>query len=221
MQDLRKLLNYKIEKSYGQNIVVGIDEAGRGPLAGPVVSACVMLDEKIIKNHFFRKVNDSKKMTKKIRKEIFQLLKENVKYGVGIVDEKIIDEINILQATKLSMFKAYQDLKKKYKISPNIILVDGNFAPFILQDKIKEIKPIVKGDTKCLSIACASIIAKETRDEIMLELHQKYPHFSWDKNSAYATKFHLDKIIEFGFCEYHRKSFEPIKSMANNIKVIK
>lgn len=213
MPDLRNFPNYKIEKSYCQNLVVGIDEAGRGPLAGPVAAACVLLNEKIVKAKIFKKVNDSKKISKEIRKEIFLYLKENVQYGLGIVDEKIIDKINILEATKLAMYKAYQDLNEKHKVFPQVILVDGNFTPFSLQGEIKEIKTIIKGDEKSLSIACASIIAKESRDEIMLELHQKYPHFSWDKNSAYATKFHLDRIKEFGFCEFHRKTFEPIKSM--------
>ena len=120
----------------------------------------------------------------------------------AIVDEKIIDEINILEATKLAMLRAYLDLQKKYKISPQIILVDGNFIPFKKQGKISEILAIVKGDQKSFSIAAASIIAKETRDQIMCDLDQKYPH-----------QFHREKIREHGICEFHRKSFEPIKSI--------
>ena len=108
---------------------------------------------------------------------------------------------------------AYQNFCKKYLIYPQVILVDGNFLPFAKQDQIQEIIPIVKGDQKSLSIAAASIIAKETRDEIMLQLHQKYSQFGFDKHAGYPTKFHVEKIKEFGICEFHRKSFEPIKSM--------
>ena len=148
-----------------------------------------------------------------MRRKIFFELKNKAKFGVGIVSEKIIDEINILQATKLAMERAFDDLEKKYKISPQIVLVDGNFIPFAKKNKIHELVAIVKGDQKSLSIAAASIIAKETRDEIMLDLHQKYSQFGFDKHAGYPTKFHVEQIKKFGICEFHRKSFEPIKSM--------
>ncbi|MBU6338420.1 MAG: ribonuclease HII [Rickettsiales bacterium] len=208
MQEVKNYPNFLIENQYKSLVVAGIDEAGRGPLAGPVVAACAILDH----NDFPHSINDSKKISKKLRLKIFDELKEKSKFGIGIVDEKKIDEINILQATKLAMLLAYQDLCNKYKISPQVILVDGNFAPFSKQDAIVEILPIVKGDQKSLSIAAASIIAKETRDQIMLDLHQKFTHYSFDKNAGYGTKFHLDQIKKFGICEFHRKSFEPIKS---------
>ncbi len=214
MQNLIKISpDYSVEKSYENMMVVGIDEAGRGPLAGPVVAACAFLDEKFLQSEICSKINDSKKLSKKLRKEIFLFLKKEIKFGIGIIDEKTIDKVNILEATKLAMLAAYKDLCNKNKMSPQVILVDGNFKPFVKQDKIKEILAIVKGDQKSLSIAAASILAKETRDEIMNGLHQKYPQFAWDKNAAYPTKFHIDKIAEFGICEFHRKSFEPIKSM--------
>lgn len=211
MQRLKFSPNYEVEKSYKNLFVVGIDEAGRGPLAGPVVAACVFLDSEFLCDEICAKINDSKKISAAKRKEIFLHLKQKVKFGVGIVDEKIIDEINILQATKLAMLKAYEDFCVKNKILPQVILVDGNFSPFKKQDQIQEILPIVKGDQKSLSIAAASIVAKEVRDEIMLQLHQKYPQFGWDKNAGYPTKFHVDRILEFGVCEFHRKSFGPVR----------
>lgn len=213
----KKLPDFSLEKSYLNQIVVGIDEAGRGPLAGPIVAACILLDEKILQNKICAKINDSKKLSKKDRKEIFLFLQDNAQFGLGVVSEKKIDEINIYQATKLAMHEAYKNFCAKNAVKPHIILVDGNFVPFAKQDEIIDILAIIKGDAKSLSIAAASIIAKETRDSIMLELHEKYPHYGWDKNAAYATEFHMQKIKEFGFCEFHRKSFEPIKSMIYSI----
>ena len=203
--------DFSIENNYKNLIAAGIDEAGRGPLAGPVVAACVILDQ----NDFPLEINDSKKLSKTKRKKIFLELQKKAKFGVGIVDEKIIDEINILQATKLAMLYAFNDLQKKYQIFPQLVLVDGNFVPFAKKDEIREIIAVVKGDQKSLSIAAASIIAKETRDEIMQNLHQKYSQFGFDKHAGYPTRFHVDRIKEFGICEFHRKSFEPIKSMFN------
>ncbi len=208
--------NFLIENSYPNFIAAGIDEAGRGPLAGPVVAACAILNQ----SDFPSEINDSKKLSKSLRKKIFAelLIKEKsglAKFGIGVVDEKIIDEINILQATKLAMHRAFLDLQKKYGIFPQLILIDGNFIPFAKQDKIKEMLAIIKGDQKSLSIAAASIIAKETRDEIMRNIHRKHSSFGFDKHAGYATKFHIEKIREFGICEFHRKSFEPIKSMLN------
>jgi len=203
--------SFLIENNYEKMIVAGIDEAGRGPLAGPVVAACVILNQ----DDFTAGINDSKKLSKIKRRKIFLDLQKTIKFGVGIVDEKTIDTINILQATKLAMHRAFNDLQNKYKIFPEVILVDGNFVPFIKQDKITEILPIVKGDQKSLSIAAASIIAKETRDLIMEDFHQKYPQFQFNKHAGYPTKLHVEKIREFGICEIHRRSFEPIKSRFN------
>lgn len=190
-------------------VVAGIDEAGRGPLAGPVVAACVILD----RNNFPDKINDSKKLSKAERGRIFLELQEKARFGVGIIDEKVIDEINILEATKLAMSHAYLDLQTKYQIYPQVILADGNFIPFAKRDKIQDIVPIVKGDQKSLSIAAASIVAKEVRDKIMTEYSAKYPQFGFDKHAGYPTKFHVEQIKRHGICEIHRRSFEPIKSM--------
>jgi len=205
--------NFLIENGYPNLIVAGSDEAGRGPLAGPVVAACAIINQ----NDFSNKINDSKKLSKKQRREIYFELQKNTKFGVGIVDNKKIDEINILSASKLAMHLALLDLQKKYLIFPQIILVDGNFLPFKKQDEIKEIIPIIKGDQKSFSIAAASIIAKEFRDDLMIEIDKKYPQYGFKKHMGYPTKFHVEKIKELGICPFHRKSFEPIKSMPYEI----
>jgi len=114
------------------------------------------------------------------------------------------------------MLKSYEDFYVKNRIYPQVLLVDGNFRPFSLRDNLLEIVPIVKGDQKSISIAAASILAKETRDEIMLQLHKKYPQFGWDKNAGYPTKMHLETIAKFGICEFHRKSFAPCNKISLN-----
>ena len=201
--------SFLIEKNFDTSLICGIDEAGRGPLAGPVVASCVMLNQ----DNFLAEINDSKKLSKNLRKKIYNDLINNCKFGVGVVDEKIIDEINILEATKLAMLRAYQDFCQKNNLFPKIILVDGNFKPFNLQDELLEIQAIVKGDQKSYSIASASIIAKEYRDEIMLNYHQKFPVYNFDKHNGYGTQNHLENIKKYGICEIHRKTFEPIKSI--------
>lgn len=191
-----------------QGLIAGIDEAGRGPLAGPVVAACVILD----RNNYPSQINDSKKVSKKYRKFFFENLQKSSLIGVGIVDEKTIDQINILQATKLAMQMAFEDLCVKNNLIPDLVLVDGNFTPGINC----KAKSIIKGDQKSLSIAAASIIAKETRDQIMEKLDKEFPQYGWAKNMAYATTFHLEAIRKFGICKYHRLSFEPIKRLLHN-----
>lgn len=211
MQEQKNHPNFLLEDLSNNLPVAGIDEAGRGPLAGPVVAACVILD----RENYPQEIDDSKKLSPKLRQKIFHQLIENSRFGIGVVDAKKIDEINILQATKLAMLMAYENLMSKCEAKPRAILVDGNFKPFELRDELQEILPIVKGDQKSLSIAAASIIAKETRDEIMRELHKKFPQYGWDKNAAYPTKLHVSSIMKFGICEFHRKSFAPIKNLLN------
>lgn len=212
--------DFSIENNYPNLIAAGIDEAGRGPLAGPVVASCAILNQDDFlgenSNEILKKINDSKKLSKTNRQKIFIELKKKIKFGVGIVDEKTIDEINILQATKLAMLRSFIDLQKKHTIFPQFILIDGNFLPFDKQDKIQEMSAIIKGDQKSLSIAAASIIAKETRDEIMTKLHEEYPNYDLDRHFGYPTKLHIEKIREFGIENFHRKSFQPIKSMLQN-----
>lgn len=184
-------------------LIAGIDEAGRGPLAGPVVAACVILNrEDCDKN-----LNDSKKLSSKLRRAIFSDLQKSAKFGIGIIDEKIIDQVNILNATKLAMKAAFEDLCQKYQLSLDCAIVDGNFVPDINCDA----KAIVKGDQKSLSIAAASIIAKETRDEIMRNLDEQFPIYNWKENKGYPTKSHYEAIKEFGASKYHRQSFTLFK----------
>lgn len=202
--------SFLIENNFDTNFICGIDEAGRGPLAGPVVASCVLMD----KNFIFQKINDSKKIPKKNRQKIYEFLVNNCQYGIGIVNEKTIDKINILKATKLAMLRAFENFLSKYNNLPiEIIIVDGNVVPFNLCYNLKKILPIVKGDQKSLTIAAASIIAKEYRDKIMQDYHQTYPNYGFDKHSGYGTKFHLENIEKHGICDIHRRSFVPIKTL--------
>ena len=198
--------NFEEEKilwKKGFKCVVGLDEAGRGPLAGPVVAAAVFVDfdsQKLLNG-----VNDSKKLSEKQRDFFYKIItgNKNVKWGIGIVSEKIIDRLNILEATKLAMQKAIKNLK------PDFLLLDGNFK---IKSKILQ-KSIIKGDQKVMSIAAASIIAKVTRDRIMQKLHKKYPKYGFDKHKGYGTKLHIKMLEEFGVCPAHRKSFAPVSKI--------
>jgi ribonuclease HII len=202
----------EIENSYSNKIVIGIDEAGRGPIAGPVVAACALIEN----NQYPLGIDDSKKISQKKRQELFIDIKNSIKFGIGIVDEKIIDKINILQATKLAMLKSYDDLLTKYQIRPNIILVDGNFLPFAPKDDIINILPIIKGDQKSISIATASIIAKEVRDNIMKNYHIQYPQYDFAKHMGYPTANHIAAINNHGISPIHRQTFSPCQKFAVN-----
>jgi ribonuclease HII len=182
--------------SEGINHICGIDEAGRGPLAGPVVAAAVIFDEKTD----IPEVNDSKKLTHNKRVKLYQAITENaLSYGVGIVNNNLIDEINILQAS----LKAMQMAVEKLYLKPDLLLIDGNktFTTEIPANTV------VKGDSKSLSIAAASILAKVIRDEIMIKASQDYPVYHWEKNKGYATKQHIEAIRESGYSALHRKTF--------------
>lgn len=192
--------NFSYEDQFNGKIICGVDEAGRGPLAGPVVAGSVILDrEKVIPIE----INDSKKLNRKSREKLFDYLVNNHICGIGIVSSEEIDQINILNATKLAMIKSVNELITK----PDIILVDGNMTP----DFNQESHFIVKGDQKSLSIAAASIIAKVARDKIMTDLSIKYPQYGWGRNAGYGTKQHLEAINKYGHNEYHRMSFAPLK----------
>lgn len=181
----------------GFEIVCGIDEAGRGPLAGPVCAAAVILP----RNLEIAGLNDSKKLTDKRRRELYDVITaEALAYGIAFADEKEIDEINILQATFLAMKRAVEQLG----IKPNLALVDGNRAPDL--DDIP-VKTIVKGDSLSASIAAASILAKVTRDRLMEELDEKYPAYGFAVHKGYGTKAHYAALIEQGPCEVHRRTF--------------
>ena len=191
------LLKYeKLCKNNGYNLVCGVDEAGRGPLAGPVYAAAVILNE----NEAIEGINDSKKLSAKKREKLFEIITQKaISYNISFVDEKLIDEINILQATHLAMKQAIEGLE----IKPDIVLIDGNSAPNI---DIKT-KTIVKGDAKSASIAAASILAKVARDKYMLEISKIYPHYNFEKHKGYGTKLHRENILKYGPCEIHRKTF--------------
>ena len=202
-------MNFDIEKKFG-NIVVGIDEVGRGPLAGPVVAVAVYIKRSLWKNFLKKypeiiKINDSKKISKKIRKKLYKILINIISFGVGAASVKEIEEKNILQASLIAMERAYISLKVRAKF----VLVDGINTP-----KIKaNVKAIKNGDNKSISIASASIIAKVIRDNLMKKLSYKYPEFFWNENSGYGTKIHIDRIKLFGITPHHRKSFKPITKM--------
>ncbi len=180
----------------------GIDEAGRGPLAGPVVAAAIVFADDV----YIEGVFDSKKLTHRKREELFEEIKDySLSYGVGIVGSKEIDGMNILEATRLAMNKAV----KKLKIKPELILADGNFYSHTKH----EVQNIIRGDSQSFSIAAASIIAKVTRDRMMKDFERKYPHYSFSVHKGYGTKKHIEEIRSYGFSEIHRRSFK-IKSLS-------
>lgn len=191
--------DFSEEKSYwakGLNFVVGIDEAGRGPLAGPVVAGAVLVRAN---TELDIVVNDSKKISEKRREELYEILTKHpdITWGVGVVSEEVIDKINILQATKIAMKKALEALPKE------VILIDGNFK---IEETCQQ-KSIIKGDQKVFSIAAASIIAKVTRDRLMKEVHEKYPEYGFGKHKGYGTALHIANLKTYGALPVHRKTF--------------
>ncbi len=197
----------------GYKYIAGLDEAGRGPLAGPVVAAAVFIKpclRRQAKSKILLKgINDSKKLSEKQREFFYEILTNHphIKWGIGIVSEKVIDKINILEATKLAMKKSIKDL------NPDFLILDGNFTLRQAQDeKYIPQKSIIKGDSKVFSISAASIIVKVTRDRIMRDFHKKYPQYGFDKHKGYGTAFHFKMIKKYGPCKIHRKSFWPVSS---------
>lgn len=190
-------LLYENEKyQQGFKVICGIDEAGRGPLAGPVYAAAVILK----KGQTIEGVNDSKKLSEKKREALYnKIIDECLAYAIGVADEKEIDEINILQATFLAMKRAVDGLS----IKPDCALVDGNQIPPL----DCSVTTVIKGDSKSESIAAASILAKVARDRYMLEMAQKYPQYCFEKHKGYGTKLHYEMIEKHGICDIHRKSF--------------
>ena len=187
------------QKQYGR--VVGVDEAGRGPLAGPVVAAAVVLPPDLN----IPALNDSKKISEKKRLELFPIIKQQaLAWAIATASPAEIDEINILNATFLAMRRCLQ------KVQAEHVLVDGNHK---IREYSKPQSPIVKGDGRVLSIAAASILAKVTRDQLMEIAHQEYPEYYWDKNKGYPAKIHQEAIIDQGWTRYHRRSFK-VKNFA-------
>ena len=180
--------------------IAGVDEAGRGPLAGPVVAACAVIPL----DYPFYYLNDSKKMSEKRRESLFEdLQKEAIAFGIGIVSPERIDEINILQATYEAMREALKDMEKRFSLIPNILLNDAVTIPGV---QIPQ-KAIVHGDAKSLSIAAASVLAKVTRDHIMLKYDELYPEYGFKQHKGYGTKVHREAILTHGPCPIHRRSF--------------
>jgi ribonuclease HII len=183
---------------YEQGIrnICGVDEAGRGPLAGPVCAAAVILPEHLE----LPGLNDSKKLTDKRRRELFPIIKEQaVAYGIGFASEQEIDELNILQATFLAMQRAIDQLEGKAEFA----LIDGNRE----KDFGLPVMTVVKGDSRSANIAAASILAKVTRDDLMLEMAEKYPEYAFEIHKGYGTKKHYEALTEHGMCPIHRKTF--------------
>ena len=196
----------------GYKYVACLDEAGRGPLAGPVIAAAVTIRQ--FSNPNFQrsaggwrpKIKDSKKLTPERREELYKILTNHhqIEWGIGRVSEKVIDKINILEATKLAMKRAIQKLNKK----PKFLIIDGNFK---INSSISQ-KSIIKADEKVFSCASASILAKVTRDRMMERYHQKYPQYRFNQHKGYPTKLHRKMLKKYGPCKIHRRTFKSVKA---------
>ena len=185
------------------NFIAGIDEVGRGPLVGPVVTAAVILP----KDFYDERINDSKKLTEKKRELLYDVIMENaLSVGIGMSSPEVIDEINILNATKKAMIEAINNLSVK----PEHLLIDAVKLDIDIPQT-----SIIKGDAKSQSIASASIIAKVTRDRMMVELDKKYPMYDFKHNKGYGTKKHIEALYQYGPIEEHRKSFAPVSELTN------
>lgn len=187
----------------GINFIAGIDEVGRGPLVGPVVTAAVILP----KDFYDERINDSKKLTEKKRELLYDVIMENaLSVGIGMSSPEVIDEINILNATKKAMVEAVNNLS----IKPEHLLIDAVKLDIDIPQT-----SIIKGDAKSQSIASASIIAKVTRDRMMVELDKKYPMYDFKHNKGYGTKKHIEALYKYGPLKEHRKSFAPVSELTN------
>ncbi len=192
--------DFSIENEIGANFIAGCDEAGRGPLCGPVVAAAVIFPNRDIEIPVV--IRDSKKMSAAQRAVAYDWITKNTIWATGQCSPAEIDELNILWASMRAMERAVAGLEQ----TPELCLIDGNRVPKNLQGRA-----VIKGDAKSLSIAAASIIAKETRDKIMHELAQKFPEYGWNKNAGYPTAEHLSAIEKYGVTEHHRRTFGPVK----------
>lgn len=207
---MEKVDLYKYEKELwkqGIHLVAGMDEVGRGPLIGPVVTACVILP----KDFVLEGLTDSKKLSEKKREEFYDYIMEHaISVGIGMMSEKVIDEVNIYEATKLAMYQAVE----KSKVKPEHVLIDA-----MKLDKLEmPSTSIIKGDAKSISIAAASVIAKVTRDRMMIELDKKYPMYGFKSHKGYPTKKHIEAIKEYGLIDGYRKTFKPISEMVKELE---
>ncbi len=189
----------------GHGLICGVDEAGRGPWAGPVVAAAVILDRAALPRELVGGLDDSKKLKPARRRELLEQLQTHAVIGVGLADVAEIDDLNILEATMLAMARAIGDLS----VSPDLALIDGNRGP-----KVDcAVQCVVKGDGKSQSIAAASIVAKVTRDGIMADLAETFPGYGWERNAGYGTKEHQGALAALGVTPEHRKSYAPIRKL--------
>lgn len=194
----------------GVTLIAGVDEVGRGPLIGPVVACACILPV----NFYHKDIKDSKKLSEKKREEMYKIIKENaISIGLGIVSEKVIDEVNIYEATKIAMKEAIKNLN----ITPGHVLIDAMKLELNISST-----SIIKGDAKSESIAAASIIAKVTRDHMLDEMDKEYPMYDLKNNKGYGTKKHLEALQTYGPCKYHRVSYSPVRNALNekNTKTI-
>ena len=195
----------------GYRAVAGIDEAGRGPLAGPVIAAAVIFRNRNLPPGVADTLDDSKKLTAKRREALFAVLPEIADIGVGSAEVAEIDEINILQATMAAMQRAVAALP----VQPDHAIVDGNRAPALPCPA----EPLVKGDALCFSIAAASVVAKVTRDHLMCELAREFPAYGWERNCGYGTREHCQALATSGVTKHHRKSFAPVNKMLSPLLI--
>lgn len=205
---LKSLMKHEEQaKAEGYEIIAGVDEAGRGPLAGPVAAAACI----VAPGRFFLKIDDSKKLTKEAREELYKEITEDpqIAFGIAVVDHLIIDALNIYQATVQAMMKAVDALSKK----PNLLLVDGMSLPHSIPSR-----KLVNGDELSQSIMAAAILAKVTRDRIMEDYDQQFPQYGFKKHKGYGTKEHLDALNAYGPTPIHRKSFGPVKALITTSK---
>lgn len=203
--------DFKFEDNYNGKLVVGVDEAGRGPWVGPVVAGAVIFLKRDVSPYLLENLNDSKKLTAKKRKELFEIIKteaqkQNLCYAIGEASAREIDEINILQASFLAMKRAVENLK----IKPDIALIDGNRLPKTFACPAQ---CIIKGDALSFSISAASVMAKVYRDNLMKDMAQKYPGYGFEKNVGYGTKEHIEGLKKYGITPEHRQSYRPIQEM--------
>ncbi|MBR4315500.1 MAG: ribonuclease HII [Alphaproteobacteria bacterium] len=208
-----KQISFDIEKSFMQSdddIILGVDEAGRGCLVGPVVAGCCWINQNKFPYEILCKIDDSKKISEKNREDIFQKLStlpdDVFMFEYDAVSSNVIDEINILQASLLAMKNAYEKLLPRLKKLPKITLVDGNKAPLITP-----CHTVISGDAKSYSIAAASIVAKVMKDRLLNEIGKDFPEYEFDKNKGYGTKSHLEALEKYGITKYHRKTYAPVK----------
>ena len=202
MNNMREYENKYIKEGY--KIIAGTDEAGRGPLVGPVVCACVVLPN----DYNNEEINDSKKLTEKKREKLYDIImKDALAVGVSIISAKEIDEINILEASRKGMIESYKEANKKIKI--DVLLTDA----MKIDTLSIPVEKIIKGDAKSISIAAASIIAKVTRDRLLYELDEKYPEYGFKDHKGYPTKKHLEAIEKYGIFDEYRKTYGPVKKI--------